>query len=365
MLRVEHVDLLSLTAAEFIARASQFGEKRPAALAHYREFFRRGTATPDWITLKSATISECVKEGGTTKFTQRIEDGLETETVILPYTSRSGRRRNTLCVSSQIGCAMGCTFCETARMGLMKNLSVARIVGQWFAARFELETAIDNIVFMGMGEPMDNLDSVLGAIRIFTDANGPAIAPSRITVSTVGRIDGIRRFTRFADTDGLGSLRLAVSINAPNDAIRSDIMPLNRAEPMGELMKAMLEWTKNRHRRVLIEYVLIPGVNDEPRHARELCKYLKPLPCTVNVIAYNPRRDSPWPATTEEGMRSFTEHFAACGQFVTRRQIMGRSVMAACGQLGNERIRNRRLVSGGFVSGGFVSGGMADIGNAP
>ena len=152
-------------------------------------------------------------------------------------------------------------------------------------------------------------------------------------------------------------------------------MPLNRAEPMGDLMKAMLKWSKDRHRRVLIEYVLIPGVNDEPGQARQLCEYLKQLPCTVNVIAYNPRRDSPWPATTENGMKSFTEHIAACGQFVTRRQIMGRSVMAACGQLGNEQIRNRRLVAGGLGSGGLgsgrlgsgrlVSGGMADVGNAP
>ncbi len=355
MLSVEHVDLLSLTAAEFISRARQFGEKRPAALTHYREFFRGGTTTPDWISLKSEPISMCVNEGGTTKFTQRIDDELESETVILPYTSRSGRLRNTLCVSSQIGCAMGCTFCETARMGLMKNLSASRIVGQWFAARFERKMTIDNIVFMGMGEPMDNLDAVLQAIRIFTDANGPAIAPSRITISTVGRIEGIHSLTRFAETDGLGNLRLAVSINAPNDAIRSEIMPLNRAEPMGELMKAMLEWSKARHRRVLIEYVLIPGVNDEPHHAQELCVYLKPLPCTVNVIAYNPRRDSPWPGTTDAQLRSFTERIAACGQFATQRQIMGRAVMAACGQLGNERIRNRRL----------VVKHVADHGNAP
>jgi 23S rRNA (adenine2503-C2)-methyltransferase len=280
-------------------------------------------------------VASTLVEGPTTKFILRHEDGLETESVILPILGSAGRLRRTLCVSSQVGCAMGCRFCETAQMGLMKNLSATQIVAQWLAARFDLYSPIDNIVFMGMGEPMDNLEAVLQAILVLCDRNGAAIAPARISVSTVGQSDGIMRLAAFARTPGYGKLRLAVSINAPNDEIRSRIMPINRATPMAELMHAMRRWPTDAgdngggRQRVFIEYVLIPGVNDAPEHADELCAYLKPLRCTVNVIPYNPRRDSPWPAPSEASVRGFMQRIHANGQFVKRRQTMGRSVMAA------------------------------------
>jgi 23S rRNA (adenine2503-C2)-methyltransferase len=197
---------------------------------------------------------------------------------------------------------------------------------------------------MGMGEPMDNLDNVIQAIAVLTDRNGAAIAPARVSVSTVGRIEGIRRLAALVRHEGFHKLRLAVSINAPNDAIRSSIMPINRGTPMAELMKAMLEWPTDGRQRVLIEYVLIPGVNDAPEHAAELCDYLRRLKCTVNVIPYNPRRNSPWPAPTDESVRQFVQQIHDRGQFVKRRQTLGRSVMAACGQLGNPAIRRRRLI---------------------
>jgi len=189
---------------------------------------------------------------------------------------------------------------------------------------------VDNIVFMGMGEPMDNLEAVLRAIQILSDRNGAAVAPSRITVSTVGRTAGIRRLAEFAQRDGYRGLKLAVSINAPNDEIRRSIMPIARAEPMDALMDAMLEW----HGRVLIEYVVIPGVNDASEHADELAERLQPLDCSVNVIPYNPRRDSPWPATPDERVNAFVSRLSSHGLRVTRRRITGRSVAAACGQLG-------------------------------
>jgi 23S rRNA (adenine2503-C2)-methyltransferase len=259
---------------------------------------------------------------------------------------------------------MGCCFCETAQMGLMKNLTASQIVVQALAAKFDFATNVNNIVFMGMGEPMDNFDAVLQSIRVLSDRNGLSIAPAGITVSTVGRTEGIVRLAELARTPGFGKLRLAVSINAPNDEIRSRLMPINRATPMAELMQAMLLWpTESRssarggsggngggggggagRQRVFIEYVLIPGVNDALEHADELCAYLKPLRCTVNVIPYNPRRDSPWPAPDEPAVRAFVQRLHDNGQFVKRRQTMGRSVMAACGQLGNERIRKRAFV---------------------
>jgi 23S rRNA (adenine2503-C2)-methyltransferase len=344
----ETIDILGLTSAEFIARAASFRVKPPRALELYRQAFRSPDAMlPEWISLPQGDVAHVEREGETIKFTQRIVPGspaLQTESVILPQRSRIGRSRNTLCVSSQIGCAMGCTFCETAQMGLMGNLSASQIVAQWKAAATLFTGRISNIVFMGMGEPMDNLDAVLQAIRVFADRFGPEIAPSRIAVSTVGRAEGIRRLTEFAAQPGFHRLALAVSINAPNDAIRSQIMPINRATPMAELRRAMDEWPTSPTRRILIEYVLIPGVNDRPEHADELCAYLHGLYTTVNVIPYNPRRGSPWPEPDEADVLRFVERIASHGQFVKRRKTMGRSLMAACGQLGSAEIRRRRLV---------------------
>jgi 23S rRNA (adenine2503-C2)-methyltransferase len=384
------IEILACTSEAFVAQATQRGIHRPHSLDIYRRAFRKGTCRSTGASLSCAPIERTQHEHSTIKFVQRQQDGLESESVILPYRSAAGRRRNSLCVSSQIGCAMGCTFCETGQMGLMRNLSIQQIVGQWFAARFmvpdrSIETGsnqrsttdgaddtdkethpehevlggklsvssapsvvkaveIDNIVFMGMGEPMDNLDAVIGAIQVLTDRNGASIAPAHISVSTVGRIEGILRLSALARQPGFRKLRLAVSINAPNDEIRSQIMPINRAAPMRALMDAMRQWPTHGRQRVLIEYVLIPGVNDALEHADELCAYLRPLTCTVNVIPYNPRRDSPWPAPTEQAVRGFVQRIDDNGQFVKRRQTLGRSMMGACGQLGNPGIRRRRLV---------------------
>jgi len=341
------IDILGCDSADFAAQAESRGYPHSTALRVYRQVFRTGAKPPTAtlpVAINVAPIVNQQHEHATTKFIQRHDDGLETESVILPLPGSTGRIRHTLCLSSQIGCAMGCVFCETAQMGLMKNLTPAQIVGQWFAARHVVGSPIDNIVFMGMGEPMDNLDAVLDAIRILCDRNGPALAASNISVSTVGRIEGIRRLAALARTTGFHRLRLAVSINAPNDEIRSTIMPINRAVPMAALMEAMQEWPMTRKQRVFIEYVLIPGVNDADEHADQLCDYLRPLTCTVNVIPYNPRRHSPWPAPEEESVSRFMQRVHQRGQFVKRRQTMGRAVMAACGQLGNAEIRRRKFV---------------------
>ncbi len=340
----DRLNPLGLTSPAFLAAAAERGVREGRAMELYRAFFRDGRAGADWIAPPAPVIGGEQREDATTKFTLRIDEQLETESVILPYAGRTGRARNTLCLSSQIGCAMGCTFCETAQMGLMRNLSVEQIVGQWHAARFTFGTPINNIVFMGMGEPMDNLDAVLGAIRVLADHNGPGIASSKIAVSTVGRAEGIRQLRRLAEEPGFRRVQLAVSINAPNDEIRSRIMPINRATNMAELREAMLEWPARNTRRILIEYVVIPGVNDALEHADELAAYLQPLLCTVNVIPYNPRRNSPWPAPRDEAVRAFMDRLIGHGLFVTRRRTMGRSLMGACGQLGNEKIRRRRLV---------------------
>ncbi|MCU0689623.1 MAG: 23S rRNA (adenine(2503)-C(2))-methyltransferase RlmN [Phycisphaerales bacterium] len=286
-------------------------------------------------------------------------DLLETETVLIPMLGKSRARSYTLCVSSQVGCAMGCTFCQTAQMGLIRSLTPAEIVQQWFAAQHLLQrpdasAQIRNIVFMGMGEPLDNLDNVMAAIDVLTDRRGPNIASSRITVSTVGRIDGLARFKDFCMQPGYRRLGLAVSVNAPNDEIRSRIMPINRAMPMAALRRAIDRWPRSGTGHIMVEYVLIPGVNDEPLHAQQLADWvsghtpdrhpdpaLAPMACCVNVIPYNPREGSPWPAPDEATIDRFIADLTSHGLYVKRRRTKGRDQMAACGQLGNLAYRRR------------------------
>ena len=340
---MQPIDILGLTRAEFLQRALEHGAKPPRALVCYRAAFREGRALEPWIAIRRPpTVSRQI-EGDAIKFCQRHADGLETESVLVPMVGR-GRDRSTeatrtLCVSSQVGCALGCAFCETAQMGLMKNVDAADIVAQWFAATHEIGERPRNLVFMGMGEPMDNLDAVLQAVRVLCDHDGAAMAPSKIAVSTVGRVDGMRRFGEFISQPGFRRANLAVSLNAPNDAIRSSIMPINRKHPMAALRSAMLDFPLRRRAAICVEYVLIPGVNDADENCDELCAYLKGIRCALNVIPYNPRRNSPWLAPSEADVTRFVDRAITHGQFVRQRQTKGRGIMGACGQLGNPEIR--------------------------
>lgn len=375
------LDPLGLTSEQFVTAARERGWSWERALAAYRSLHRRGAAPADAASQmidQPPRIAQTFIDGSTVKFTLDVGDGLETESVVIPMPHTGGGFSRTLCVSSQVGCAMGCTFCETAQMGLLRSLSAREIVAQWFAARYLVENPfapmgradgvppesapdhttartaalssgsrgfeIKNIVFMGMGEPMDNLDAVLQAIEILSDRNGPGLAASNISVSTVGRTDGIRRLGAFIRRPGFHRVNLAVSVNAPNDEIRSQIMPINRAEPLAMLMDALRAFPRRPTAAICVEYVLIPGVNDAPEHCDEVCTLLQGLRCSLNVIPYNPRRNSPWRAPTEEETQRFIERAVAQGQFCKRRQTKGRGAMAACGQLGNEHIRRRRRV---------------------
>jgi 23S rRNA (adenine2503-C2)-methyltransferase len=268
----------------------------------------------------------------------------------------------TLCVSSQVGCAMGCTFCETAQMGLIRSLTADEIVAQWYAATHELKVKVKNIVFMGMGEPLDNLSNVIQAIAVLKDHNGAGVPISQITVSTVGRLDGLKRLSEQVQEPGWHRLGLALSLNASNDAVRSSIMPINRKWKMAELQEALLAWPRRSGNKVCIEYVLIPGVNDSREHAKEIAEFLTPfglltkgriagtvVMAILNLIPYNPRRNSPWPAPTEERVDEFLAWLMAEGVFAKRRRTKGRAMMGACGQLGSEDVRKRQLVPPGGV----------------
>ena len=309
-------------------------QSKNSDIKQWRDFYRLGNQLD--IVETSVTPHKIVDDFGTKKFLLKLHDDLDTESVILPIEGFK-KKRHTLCVSSQVGCAMGCDFCQTAQMGLKRNLTTAEIVAQWHAAHHALQIPIDNIVFMGMGEPLENLDAVIPAIEILTDNNGPAIASSRICVSTVGRIEGIKLLSALARTDGYKRLSLAFSVNAPSDEIRKQIMPLARAVSMEQLREAILSYPRHDCGGVLAEYVLIPGVNDADKHALEICEYLKPIGCGLNVIPYNPRENSPWPAPSEKSVDRFVSIAKSTGQFTRRRITLGRATMAACGQLGNKK----------------------------
>lgn len=343
---------LGLTCAEL---AASRGETPPGGVATpaYRALFRDGVMRSR---LFDVALPQIVRradsdgdEGVTTKFIlpigvdPRTGAALESESVLIPMIGRKGMLSYTLCVSSQVGCAMGCAFCQTAQMGLHRNLSPAQIVVQWLVATHALGKRPRNIVFMGMGEPLDNYDNVIQAIRVLTDHNGAAVPMSKICISTVGRIDGLEHLAAQVREPAWHRLNLAVSINAPNDEIRSQLMPVNRGMPMAALRRAIERWPIYGAAKICLEYVLIPGVNDAPEHARQLADYVRGLPAMVNVIPYNPRADSPWPAPDEADVTRFLADLTAAGAYAKRRRTKGRDDMAACGQLGNAALRRRDL----------------------
>ncbi len=267
---------------------------------------------------------------------------------------RSRVRTYTLCVSSQIGCAMGCGFCETAQMGLIRSLTADEIVAQWFHATHTLSMRPSNIVFMGMGEPLDNLDNVLDAVAVLKDQRGPGVPISKVTISTVGRVDGLEKLGQKLHEPGWHRLNLALSLNAPNDTVRDALMPINRKYNLAELQRALKAFPLYGGGKICVEYVLIPGVNDAPEHVDEVAEFLAPINephpkwsprAMINLIPYNPRRNSPWPAPSEEQIEAFLGGLIRRGVFAKRRRTKGRSMMGACGQLGNEHIRGRKPVS--------------------
>jgi len=363
---------MGMTLQAFVDACTEQGVGTGRAKEAYQAVFRDGKASsaPAKITMPEIVTrqEEPVHEGITVKFVQRlpnpdhklVDRGIDfddIESVIIPMIGRSGRKTHTLCVSSQVGCALGCDFCETAQMGLIRSLSASEIVAQWWAARFIENIEIDNIVFMGMGEPMDNLDEVLKAIECLTDRTGASIPMANITISTVGRVDGLKRIKEQVQKPGWKRLGLALSLNASNDEVRSKLMPINKRWNMQELQDILMELrTVRGGRKIMIEYVLIPGVNSKLEHADELAGWMKPFlkdPTRdkakghgglLNVIPYNPRRDSPWPAPTEDQVDAFVERLVSHGVFVNRRRTKGRDTMAACGQLGTAEIRKRKFV---------------------
>ena len=257
----------------------------------------------------------------------RLDDGLCIESVIIPMSSYS-----TVCISSQVGCKMGCAFCETGNNGFYRNLNTEEIIGQIHTARFHFGYEIRNVVFMGMGEPLDNFDNVIRAIGIISDQRRLNIARRHITVSTAGMAEGLHKLAASGGRD----VKLAVSLNASNDTIRSRIMPINLAYPMRTLRQALIDYPLKRKSAILIEYVLIKGLNDSQESARQLAEYLKPLRTKVNLIPVNPGTyaDCRFETPSREDVNRFYGWLTENGLFVRKRTARGLCLMAACGQLG-------------------------------
>ncbi|MBS0629922.1 MAG: 23S rRNA (adenine(2503)-C(2))-methyltransferase RlmN [Verrucomicrobia bacterium] len=274
------------------------------------------------------------EEDGTIKFLVKFEDGLECESVFIPMKSK-----NTLCISSQVGCKMGCVFCETGRMGLIRHLTTREIVAQVFIAIQKLGLRVDNIVFMGMGEPLDNFEAVADAIDVLTDPAGLRFGPSRISVSTSGLVDKIDALAERVDP----AVNLAVSVNAPSDEIRRKIMPVNRTWDMAALKEAMLRFCSHPRRQIFVEYVLLKGINDSLECADQLASYLRGLKVKVNLIPYNPQSRDRFAPPEAEVVNAFSERMQSAGYLTMIRQKKGQKIMAACGQLGNLHLRRLHI----------------------
>jgi len=264
-------------------------------------------------------------EGGVTKFMSKLVDDEVIESVIIPM-----HTHNTLCVSSQVGCKMGCRFCSTARIGLKRNLEIHEITGQLYIAEEKYGLPIQNIVFMGMGEPFDNFDHVIESIRIFNDSRGFNIPLRRMTLSTSGRVDGIKKLMGIKE---LNKINLAISLNAPNDILRTSLMPINNTYNMSILKQVLMEYPLKRKETLFIEYVLIKGLNDQLEHASELVEYLDPLNYMVNLIPYNPGTDSDFDVPDDHEIEQFRQYLINKKVTVRKRATRGSRMMAACGQL--------------------------------
>jgi len=267
----------------------------------------------------------------TRKILYKLKDGRYVESVLIPanpalFGEKSDRM--TLCVSSQVGCAFGCKFCASGLAGFTRNLTAGEIVEQILQTEAITGEKINNLVFMGMGEPMANLDNLLKAIEIISSDWGLKIGARRLTISTSGVVPGIQRLADFPK-----QVRLAISLHGASNETRSKIMPVNKKWAVDELFQALNYWNKNKKQRVTLEYILIKGVNDHLEEAKLLAKRAKSINAKVNLIPYNTVEGLDWERPSETHCRRFEKEVAHHGAFTTLRLEKGHDIDAACGQL--------------------------------
>ena len=290
------------------------------------------------IVAPPALITEQISADGTRKWLLNAGEDNAVESVFIPENDRG-----TLCISSQVGCALACTFCSTGRQGFNRNLTVAEIIGQlWWANRAlgrdpKGERIISNVVMMGMGEPLTNFDNVCDAMDIMLDDYGYGLSRRRVTLSTSGVVPALERLKERCP------VALAVSLHAPNDALRDVIVPINQKYPLERLLAACRSYLEAAPRDfVTFEYVMLDGVNDSVGQARELVSLVGDLPCKFNLIPFNPFPDSGYKRSSSVAMQGFREVLMSAGFVVTTRKTRGGDIAAACGQLAGQVIDKTR-----------------------
>jgi len=265
-------------------------------------------------------------DGQTSKLLLRLHDGETIETVVMRYA-----RRNTVCISTQVGCARGCKFCATGQSGFTRDLAAGEIVDQVLTSARLLQSEsehLSNVVFMGMGEPFANYEATLESIRILNDPRGFGLGARSFTVSTVGIIPGIRRLSQ----ENL-QVNLAVSLHTADEALRTQLVPINHRYPVAEIVRACRAYVRATHRRVTFEIALIAGVNDSDSHANQVAEALHGVLCHVNIIPFNPIAGSAWRPSSNDRVQAFAHIIESVGYPVTIRQSRGTDIQAGCGQL--------------------------------
>ena len=348
------VNLLDFDATGLAAFFAENGEKPFRARQVLRWMHRSGKSDFDAMTdiaknlrakLKEvaevtppAIVSDALSDDGTRKFLFDVGGGNAVETVFIPEEDRG-----TLCISTQAGCALDCSFCSTGKQGFNRNLTVAEIIGQLWQANRALgadaavDRVISNVVLMGMGEPLANFESTVTALRLMLDDNAYGLSRRRVTVSTSGLVPAMDRLRDEC------AVALAVSLHAPNDALRDELVPINRKYPLHELMHACLRYLEKAPRDfVTFEYVMLDGVNDSDELAHELLAVTRDVPCKFNLIPFNPFPGSPYRRSPAHRIRRFAEILMNAGIVTTTRKTRGDDIDAACGQLAGQILDKTR-----------------------
>jgi len=351
------VNLLGLSPAKLEAFFDELGEKRFRATQVLKWLHQQGASSFDEMTNISKSLrtklaevaeireSEVVFEkfstDGTRKWVIKVEGGSSVEAVLIPEGARK-----TLCVSSQVGCSLDCSFCSTGKQGFNRSLSSAEIIGQIRTAIRSFgpfdpagERRVTNVVFMGMGEPLMNFNNVMDAAALMMDDNAYGLSKRRVTISTAGVVPALDKMV------GLTDVSLAISLHAPTDELRSQLVPVNKRYPIKDLLDSANRYLQSLSdkRVATIEYTLMAGVNDQPEHARQLVKVLRQIPCKLNLIPFNPFPNSGYERPSDDAIAVFKQIVLTSGIITTVRKTRGEDVDAACGQLvGQVDDRTRR-----------------------
>ncbi len=326
-------------ATQIIKWIHQHGVNNFDEMSNVSKALREELASIAEIRAPEIAIDDKSKDG-THKWLLRLDDGNCIEAVFIPEDGRG-----TLCISSQVGCALDCTFCSTARQGFNRNLTVGEIIGQlWLAKNIlqpnpEDDRVITNVVMMGMGEPLLNFEKVVKAMELMLDDNAYGLSKRRVTLSTSGVVPALDRLKDRIEVS------LAISLHAPNDALRDQLVPVNRKYPIKELLDSchrFMEGKANRE-KITIEYVMLDGVNDSDELARELAVLLKDVPCKVNLIPFNPFPETRYKRSSNNRIHRFRDILESAGLIVMTRKTRGEDIDAACGQLaGKVNDKSRR-----------------------